>query len=529
MTPTDQRMSPHPGTSAGSAGATREAGDVRGVAHVELRGIGKTFGGVAALSDVNLTLERGLVHGLVGENGAGKSTLGRLISGLIQPDAGTLLVNGRAVHYGSPRAALADGITIIAQELLLVPGRSVVENVFLGNNATRGGIVRSREMRKRYQALCDRAGFELPAGALVRSLRLADQQKVEILRAIARDSKLIVMDEPTAALSAEQADRLLRIIEGLRERGTTVVFVSHFLDQVLRVADTVTVLRDGQVIETADPRGESADTLVTKMLGRPVTQTFPDRRPAAPDAPVVLRVEGVSRRGAVEKVSLDVRAGEIVGIAGLVGAGRSELARAVFGADRRDTGVIAVDGRRRRIRSPRDAVRAGIAMLPESRKDQGLLMGASIRRNVSLPHLGMLSRAGVLRLGAERRAVMEITGRVGVRGAGIGAPVSALSGGNQQKSMFAKWLLRRPRVLIADEPTRGVDIGAKQTIYQLLADLAAEGMAILMISSEIEEVLGLAHRVLVMSGGAVVAELQGEEMVESLVLQAAFARADESA
>ncbi|MCW2706501.1 MAG: transporter related protein [Frankiales bacterium] len=515
-------------SSAGAAGPPRTPDDLPSPLHVEVRGVGKRFGGVAALTNVHLSLERGVVHGLVGENGAGKSTLGRMIAGLIQPDEGTLVVDGQPVHYASPRAALADGITIIAQELLLVPGRTVIENVFLGNSPTRGGVVRTRQLRARYRQLCEQAGFELPAHALVRSLRLADQQKVEILRAIARDSKLIVMDEPTAALSTDQADRLLSIIEGLRDRGTTVVFVSHFLDQVLRVADTVTVLRDGQVVDKVDARTQTADTLVTKMLGRSVTHSFPSRRLVAPAAGAVLSVRGLSRRDAVESVSLDVRAGEIVGVAGLVGAGRSELARLIFGADRRDTGEIYVDGAARRIRSPRDAVRAGIAMLPESRKEQGLLMGASIRRNVSLPHLGKLSRTGVLRLPTERRDVLEITERVGVRGAGIAAPVSALSGGNQQKAMFAKWLVRPPRVLIADEPTRGVDIGAKQTIYQLLADLAADGMAILMISSEIEEVLGLAHRVLVMSGGAVVAEFQGDEMDESAVLQAAFTRGDDS-
>jgi simple sugar transport system ATP-binding protein/ribose transport system ATP-binding protein len=491
--------------------------------HVELRGIAKRFGGVSALSGIDLRIARGSVHALVGENGAGKSTLGRIIAGAHAPDAGTLSIDGAPVHFGSPRDALTHGITIIAQELTLVPARSVLENVFLGHETTRRGFVDRGPMRERYEALCARAGFDLRASDRVGDLRLADQQKVEILRALARDAQLIVMDEPTAALTGEEAQRLLAIMTGLRDQGTTIVFVSHFLEQVLAVADVATVLRDGGLVRTGPTAHETPGSLVTAMLGRSMGATFPPQTPPPADAPAVLAVRGLARRGVVHDVSLTVRAGEIVGLAGLVGAGRSEVARLIFGADRHDAGEIELDGVRLRIRAPRDAIRAGIAMLPESRKDQGLHVRSSILRNTSLVHLEEVTHAGVLALGEERRRVTAATEEVGVKAAGLGVPVSTLSGGNQQKVLFAKWLLHRPRLLIADEPTRGVDIGAKRTIYELLTALAAEGMAVLLISSEIEEVLGLAHRVLVMRGGRITAEFDGGDVTENDVLRAAFA------
>lgn len=489
---------------------------------VGLEGISKAFGAVAALNGITARFEPGLVHALVGENGAGKSTLGRLIAGVHQPDAGIMQVNDVSVRYSSPRAALADGITIIAQELSLVPQASVLDNVFLGNSEARLGIVRKAALRARYRDLADLAGFHVDPNARVGWLRLADQQKVEILRAIARDARLIVMDEPTAALTGEEAERLLEVMRGLRDQGRTIVFVSHFLKQVLAVADTVTVLRDGRLIKQASAADETAERLVTSMLGRELSQTFPAVEPPRPGAPIVLSVRNLTRSGTVRDVSFDVRAGEIVGIAGLVGAGRTELVRTIFGAEPADSGEVAIGGITHRIRRPRDAVRAGVAMVPESRKDEGLLMAASIQRNVALPHLKVLSGAGFVRLAKERREVAAVNQRVGVRGAGLTAPVSALSGGNQQKTLFAKWLLRQPRVLIADEPTRGVDVGAKQTIYQLLADLAAGGLAVVVVSSEIEEVLGLSHRILVMRRGSVVAEYDAEQANEQAILQAAF-------
>jgi simple sugar transport system ATP-binding protein/ribose transport system ATP-binding protein len=493
------------------------------IPHVELFDVGKRFSGVQALQGITLAIERGTVHGLVGENGAGKSTLGRIIAGAHTPDAGTMRVDGTEVSYRAPRDALAYGVTMIAQELTLVPRRSVLENVFLGNEASRFGVVVAHPMRERYDELCARAGFDLPADDLVGTLRISDQQKVEILRALARDAELVVMDEPTAALTSDESARLLEIVRGLRAAGTTIVYVSHFLPEVLSIADTVTVLRDGRLIHTKPAASETPASVVTAMLGRPMEMTFPDKVYPPADAQTILSVRGLTRLPAFEDISFDIRAGEIVGLAGLIGSGRTEVARAIFGADHFDGGEVTLGGKVLKIRSPRRAIRAGIAMLPESRKDQGLHMRSPIIQNVSLAHLDEVSRSGVILPLQERRRVEELTKRVDVRASRLGAWVSTLSGGNQQKVLFAKWLFQSPRALLADEPTRGVDVGAKRAIYQLIQTLAAEGLAVLLISSELEEVLGLAHRIIVIRSGQLVAEFDGRTATENEVLHAAFA------
>ena len=491
--------------------------------HVELRGISKRFGGVHALSDVDLRIEKRSIHALVGENGAGKSTLGKILAGVYRPDDGELVLEGRSVSYRSPREALADGITIIAQEPTLVPNRTVLENVFLGVESGLAGVVDSRALLRRFARLVAETGIELPPRRLARSLRVADQQKVEILRAIVRNARLIVMDEPTSALTLDESERLFELVRKLQELGTTIVYVSHFLSEVLDVADTVTVLRDGRVVRTAPAADETPQRLVSAMLGRSVELTFPDKQPPSPGAKVVLSVRGLTRRPLVHDVSFDVRAGEIVGLAGLIGSGRSEVARAIFGADPPDAGTVEVDGRPLRARNPRRAIRRGVVMLPEDRKTQGLLMLRSILDNVTLPHLDDVSEAGVVNLVAERRRGGALVTELAVRSRSPRARVSTLSGGNQQKVLFARWLFRTPQVFIADEPTRGVDVGAKLAIYELIHGLARQGIGVLLISSEHEELLGLAHRILVMRAGRVVAELDGETMSEDAVLHAAFA------
>ena len=489
--------------------------------HVELIGIGKRFEGVEALHNANLTVERGTIHALVGENGAGKSTLGKIIAGVISPDRGQLKVGGRQVTYRSPRDAIVDGITMIAQEISLVPLRSVIENVFLGAESSRLRIVDRRDMRRRFSELRELVGFDLPGDALVGSLRIADQQKVEILRAIARHVQLIVMDEPTAALAADEAETLLEHIRRLKESGVTIIFVSHSLDQVLALADKITVLKDGMVIRTADAQGESPTSLVATMLGHSLDLAFPERQLPKEDAPVVLELDGITCGDAVRDVSLSVRAGEIVGLAGLVGSGRSEVARAAFGADRIDSGRVLVNGRRMDARSPRQAIRRGLAMVPESRKDQGLVMGLSITENCSLAHLKEVSRGSIVFRARERARTRELFDHLNIHAARFTMSVSQLSGGNQQKVVFAKWLFRTPEILIADEPTRGVDVGAKHAVYELIASLARQGMAVLLISSELEEVLGLAHRIVVMREGRAVAEF-GHDACEADVMEAAF-------
>jgi simple sugar transport system ATP-binding protein/ribose transport system ATP-binding protein len=488
--------------------------------HVELAGISKRYGGVRALTDVDLTIRRGSIHALAGENGAGKSTLGKIIEGVVRPDGGTMNVLGRPVSYQSPRQALRDGTTMIAQEISLVPERTVIENVFLGSETSRLGIVSKRALRRRYDALIEQAGFDLPPDTEVGTLRLALQQQVEILRALARNVRLIVMDEPTAALSATEAEKLFEIVRHLNANGVTVIYVSHFLKEMLELADTVTVLRDGKVVRTSPTEGETPESLVTSMLGRSLELTFPDpvRPPAG--ARTVLEVEHLSRGRAVRDVSFSIREGEILGLAGLVGSGRSETARLVFGADRADAGTIRLNGRELDTRSARAAVRHGIAMLPESRKTQGLVLGRSVLENVTLPHLRHVSRGSLVSLRDERRRTAALLERVGVDGSRLRSDVSALSGGNQQKVVFAKWLFQSPTVLIADEPTRGVDVGAKRAIYELLTSLAADGMSVLVISSDLEEVIGLAHRILVMRNGGVVGEFDGNATEETLMAAA---------
>ncbi|HEX9032120.1 MAG TPA: sugar ABC transporter ATP-binding protein [Streptosporangiaceae bacterium] len=498
-------------------------------AHVELRDISKSFGGARALEAVSLRIGRGSIHALVGENGAGKSTLGKIIAGDIAPDRGQLLVDGHQVHFHSPRAAMSSGIVRIAQELSIVPSLSVAQNVFLGAEPRQAGFLRKRELRQRYAELAARAGFDLDGDANAGSLRTADQQKTEILRALNRDAALIVMDEPTAALSRPDVETLHEIIRGLARAGTTIVLVSHFLGEVLELAGEVTILRDGRVVQSTLAAGQTEESLLRAMLGRSLGATFPVRQPAAPDAPVVLSVSGLTAPG-VNDVSLRVSAGEIVGLAGLVGAGRTELARAVYRAGRSSAGDVRLAGDRKLTgRAPRDALQAGVAMIPESRKEQGLLLRRSVAENVSLSSLGQFSRGGLVTRSAERREVEKILRELDVRTAGQNALAGSLSGGNQQKLLFARTLLAGPRVLIADEPTRGVDVGAKRAIYELLTSLAARGLGVLLISSDVEEVLGLAHRVLVMRAGRIVAELDGEAATEAAILGAAFGSAERGA
>jgi ABC-type sugar transport system ATPase subunit len=503
------------------AGLTVPDGNNLQGAHVELRDISKSFGGTRALEGVSLTIGHGSIHALVGENGAGKSTLGKIIAGVHTPDSGRLLLDGEQVRFHSPRDAIARGVILIAQEMSIVPSLTVEQNVFLGVEPRRLGFQSRRELRRKYNELAASVGFDLDGDANAGSLRTADQQKVEILRALCRNAQLIVMDEPTAALPRPDVEALHEVIRQLARNGTTVVLVSHFLGEVLELADTVTILRDGRLVHTVPAAGQTEDSLMAAMLGRPVDATFPAKRLAAADAPVVLSVRDLVAPG-VNGVSFDLRAGEILGLAGLVGAGRTEVARAIYRANRVQSGSVIIGTGSAVSGTPRAAMRAGVAMIPESRKEQGLLLTRPVKENVSLSSLAAVSTAGVLRPGPERRTVRDILARVDVRGGSIALPAAALSGGNQQKLLFGRSLLRDPRVLIADEPTRGVDVGAKRAIYELLASLTAGGLSVLLISSDVEEILGLAHRVLVMRGGKITAELAGDDVTEAAILGAAF-------
>jgi ABC-type sugar transport system ATPase subunit len=490
---------------------------------LELRGISKRFGGVHAVVDASISFHRGTVHGLVGENGAGKSTLGKIVGAALAPDAGALLLDGREARFHSPREALAAGIALIAQEIALVPKATVEENVLLGIEPNSGGLLHRGEQRKRFNQLNEQTGFGLDPAVRVESLRVAERQKVEILRAIAREARLIVMDEPTAALSRDESERLVAYVRELAAAGTTVIFVSHYLDEVLSVCDTVTVMRNGRVVRTTAAAEETQRGLVEAMVGRELTLEYPEKTPPPRSAAVVLEVEGLARAGALDGISFSLRAGEILGIAGLVGSGRTELVRALVAVDHADSGTLRLDGKPVRFRGPRQAARHGVVMLPEDRKQQGLVMIRPVRENLTLPSLGELATAGFVSRRSESQRSRALADEFDIRAGSLDSPVVTLSGGNQQKALFARWLARTPRVLLADEPTRGVDIGAKRQIHGLIGRLARQGMAVVLISSELEEVLGLAHRVLVMRRGRIVAEYTGEEATMDRVLNAAFA------
>ena len=491
------------------------------VAPVRLVSIGKRYSGTKALDNVSVEVAGGSVHALVGANGAGKSTLGKIVGGVIRPDDGQLFVDDRPVRYTSPRDARIDGIATITQELSPVPHMSVIENVFFGIEPRRFGLVQRRQMRTQYEELVSQWGFELDGNAKVGTLRTADKQKVEILRAVACDARVIVMDEPTSSLTSVETKTLHRMIRTLRESGRTIVYVSHFLDEVLNLADTVTVLRSGRLVRTAPVAEETEESLVAGMFGA-AAEAEHFEKPQGSTAPVVLDVSGLYRKGVLRDISLQIRAGEIVGLAGLVGSGRTELARAIAGADPIDRGTIVVDGTARRISSPADAMAAGMAFLPESRKDDGLFLELSLAANTTFADLGAVaSRFGVLRLALERGKTSSLLKLLSVEPPVPSARVVNLSGGNQQKVLFARWLFRNPRVLILDEPTRGVDVAARAAIHRLINNLAAEGTAVLLISSEIEEVLGLAHRVLVMRRGSITREFGVDPPLEA-VMEAAF-------
>jgi rhamnose transport system ATP-binding protein len=486
-----------------------------------VRRIHKRYGAAVALQDVSLEVAAGEIHALVGENGAGKSTLGKIIAGAVAPDAGEILVDSQPVTYRAPRDAIRYGIGLIEQEFALAPDLSVLDNVFLGVELGRHGLLDRGEQRERFAELADRIGFRERPSMPVRALRTADQQKVEILRQLVRDTRLIVMDEPTAALTRDEADRLLHITRELRDDGVTVIYVSHILGDVLALCDTVTVLKDGRRVRTAPAAEETTDSLVTAMLGRSIDVAFPTPTPPPADAPVVLAVRGLSRPPAFQDISFEVRAGEIVGLAGLVGSGRTEIARAIFGADPAE-GSIEIDGRPVRSRSPRGSIRRGLALLPESRKDQGLVMVRPLTENVTMAHVGEITRHGVLAKRREQRIVGDTLRSVDARHASASLPVSSLSGGNQQKAALAKWLVKTPRLLLADEPTRGIDVGAKRAIYDLIHGLADDGLGVLLISSELGEVLGLSHRVLALRAGRIVGEYAGEQADEETIMRTVF-------
>ena len=481
-----------------------------------VRGVHKRFGGVRALRGVDLETRAGEVMALVGENGAGKSTIINVLAGAVRRDEGSVVFAGQSVDFATPAASQDAGIAVIHQELSTLPTLSVAENVFMGRMPGRVGVVDRAAMRRRAAELVASVGLDVDPDARVGDLAVSQQQLVEIAKALSRGARLLVMDEPTASLTEHETGRLLELARGLRAAGVAIVYVSHRLAEVFAIADRITVLRDGQTVGMVDARESSPDAIVGMMVGRALAAREP--RSATTAGAPVLELRGLSRGRAVRDVSFTVRAGEIVGMAGLIGAGRSETARLVFGADAPDAGSILLAGREVRFRSPAEALAAGVAMVPEDRKRLALFMDKPVRWNVSMARLPALARRGVIGHRREGELARSFIERLRIRTPDDLVPVAQLSGGNQQKTVLARWLATRPRLLLLDEPTHGVDVGAKAEIYELVRGLAAEGLAILLISSELPEVLDLSDRIVVMREGRVAALLDRRDADERTVM-----------
>ncbi|OHV31895.1 MULTISPECIES: sugar ABC transporter ATP-binding protein [Pseudofrankia] len=483
-------------------------------------GVVKTFPGVRALDGVDLEVRAGEVHCLLGQNGAGKSTLIKVLSGAHQPDAGTIRWRGEQVSPPTPTAATRLGIATMYQELDLVDGLSVADNIFLGHELARAGLSRRRAMDDAARALLARLGHaEIPVSREVGQLSAAGKQVVSMARALSHDARMIIMDEPSAVLDADEVDNLFRLVGDLTAHGVAVVYISHRLAEIRRIGDRVTVLKDGRTVARGLPaRTTSTEDVIRLMTGRAIEHAFPPRVGPAPDAPEVLRVSGLGRPREFRDVSFAVRAGEIVGLAGLVGSGRSEILETVYGARRAATGEVRVAGRRLRRGSVGAAVAAGVGLCPEERKSQALLPDEPVYRNITLATLTRFAAGPFTREGHESAAASRQADALDIRPAGVARPVRTLSGGNQQKVVLARWLLRDCRVLLLDEPTRGVDVGARDEIYALIRRLARSGVAVVLVSSEVPEVIGLADRVLVVAAGRVVHEAAATGISESQVL-----------
>jgi ABC-type sugar transport system ATPase subunit len=471
---------------------------------LEMRGIVKSFPGVKALQGVDLDLGHGEVLALLGENGAGKSTLMKFLGGAHLPDEGSIILNGSPISIQSPADSQRAGIAVIYQEFNLVPGLSARENIFLGHEPVKRGFIDAGEERRRTLQLFEQLGVVIDPDIPCRRLTVAQQQIVEIAKALCLEARILVMDEPSATLTTREVERLFGIIRDLKSRGISVIYISHRLEEIFSIADQVTVLRDGANVGHGPVKDLTRSSLIQWMVGRDISEEFPPR--SVELGPARLKVQGLCRGETVRNVSFDIRAGEILALTGLIGAGRTETARLVFGADRRDAGLIELDGRPLPLKNPREAIAAGIAFLTEDRKTQGLVLNHSVRDNFGLPNLDWLCRSGFVRLAEEREKFGSYVKSLQIKVPHQEQAARNLSGGNQQKVVLAKWLARECEVLIFDEPTRGIDVGAKIEIYHLINDLAAQGKAILMISSELPEVLGMADRILVMHDGRITGE-----------------------
>jgi len=496
---------------------------------LEVEGVSKAFPGVQALDDMHVNLRAGEVLALVGENGAGKSTLMKLLSGVYTADSGSFRLDGEPLQVGGPKDAQEKGISIIYQEFNLMPHLTVAENIYIGREPRLGGFVLSdRELNRRARALVERLQLPLDVTAAVGDLTVAKQQMVEIAKALTYDARVLIMDEPTAALNDAEVETLHEIIRRFRRPDTGVIYISHRMDELKAISDRITVIRDGRYVETLDTADTSLREVISLMVGRTLTSEAKPELVRA-DRPVLLEVEGLSTKDLLKDVTFDLREGEILGIAGLMGAGRTEVARAVVGADKKSAGVVRLRGKELRVTNPADAARQRIGYLSEDRKGLGLLLEQDVSANIALSSLAeRFSRFGLVDFKAIRRRAREMVKTLAIKTPSVTQTVKNLSGGNQQKVVIAKWLVKDCDVLIFDEPTRGIDVGAKEEIYALLNDLASRGTSIIMISSELPEVLRMSHRVVVMSEGRVSGVLEQSEITQERVMHLATLRPDEN-
>jgi len=488
---------------------------------VEMKGITKSFGGVHALKDVDFRVRAGQVHALVGENGAGKSTLMKILSGAYYKDAGKIKIDGEVVNIPNPHAGRKLGIAIIYQEFALAPDLTAAENIYLDHLSDKGGFINFRQLYRNAGELIGSLGFTINPRSKVEDLSVAYQQVVEITKALSEEAKILILDEPTAVLAPREVERLFSVLRKLKQQGVSIIYISHRLDEVFQIADRITVLRDGVVTGSA-PRGDvTMDDVIGMMIGRTLTTMFPRRECEIGEE--IFRIEGLRRGREVRDVSFGVRAGEVVGIAGLVGSGRTETVRAIFAADKKDAGRILLKGKPLKINSPRDAVRSGIGLVPEDRKGQGTILSMTIRENVTMPRLWkIMGKIGIIRAGREKAITDGLIRKLAIKTRGTESEVADLSGGNQQKVVLAKWFGTDCEVIILDEPTRGVDVGAKVEIYNLINELAARGLGVIVISSEMIEVIGICDRVIVMREGKVEAVLEKDELTEENIMRPAI-------
>jgi len=487
---------------------------------LRLKNVTKRFPGVLALDSVCVDVRAGEVHSLLGENGAGKSTLIKILTGAHPPDGGEIYFDGKKIEDLTPRKSMDLGIACIYQELNLIPYMSVVENIFLGREIHGcNGILARGKMLEAAAAILQELGLEIDPKMRIDLLGVGHQQMVEICRAVQSDAKLIIMDEPTSSLSGRETANLFRIIKRLKSKGVTFIFISHRLDEIKAICDTITVLRDGCTVGRLGVKEASIDDMIRLMVGRNIQQKYPKIK--APCGEELLSVEKLSRKNVLHEVSFHVHAGEVLGVAGLVGAGRTELARAITGADPIDSGTIRIAGKEVHIRNPRDSIRAGIAFLTEDRKGQGLILIQSVAFNSTLVCLEKYSHRGFLNLKEIRAAAEQKARDLHLRATGVNQMARNLSGGNQQKLVIAKWLLSKAKIFIFDEPTRGIDVGAKVEVYELINQLVSEGAAVIMISSEMDECMGMADRIIVMHGGQITGELTADEATQEKIMYAA--------